>query len=233
MDISERKRGDRQKLARLIAGESNAMQRDRLRSVLRVLQGRQTLEVSASVGRSRAFVQRWAYAYRDGGIEAVQGRTLTAVWAIKGSRPTVVRQNGRKSIWVFTAVEPATGWLLAMPFRDVNTATMQAFLDAAASKLHCREHAVMILDGAGWHRAHKLRWPRRITPLFLSPYSPELNPVERLWPRLREHHWSNRTYADEQALVEEAVRSHRTLRRKDVRSICRTRWITPEDQVAV
>ena len=75
MDVSERKRGDRQKLARLIARESNAMQRDRLRSVLLVLQGRQTLEVSASVGRSRAFVQRWAYAYRDGGIEAVQGRS--------------------------------------------------------------------------------------------------------------------------------------------------------------
>ena len=39
MDISERKRGDRQKLARLIARESNAMQRERLRSVLLVLQG--------------------------------------------------------------------------------------------------------------------------------------------------------------------------------------------------
>lgn len=75
MDISERKRGDRQKLARMIARESNAMQRDRLRSVLLVLQGRQTLEVTATVGRSRAFVQRWAYAYRDGGIDAVQGRT--------------------------------------------------------------------------------------------------------------------------------------------------------------
>ena len=75
MDISERKRGDRQRLARMIARESNAVQRDRLRSVLLVLQGRQTLEVTAAVGRSRAFVQRWAYAYRDGGIEAVQGRT--------------------------------------------------------------------------------------------------------------------------------------------------------------
>lgn len=75
MNISERKRGDRQRLARMIARESNAMQRDRLRSVLLVLQGRQTLEVTATVGRSRAFVQRWAYAYRDGGIEAVQGRT--------------------------------------------------------------------------------------------------------------------------------------------------------------
>jgi len=62
------------------------------------------------------------------------------------------------------AVEPATGWTLAMPFGDVNTATMQAFLAAAASKLHRREHAVMIFDGAGWQCVEKLRWPRRITP---------------------------------------------------------------------
>jgi hypothetical protein len=37
--------------------------------------------------------------------------------------------------------------------------------------------------------------------------------------------------AVEQALVNEAVRSYRTLRRKDIRSICRTRWITPEDDL--
>ena len=120
---------------------------------------------------------------------------------------------------------------MAIPYREVNTETTQAFLDAAAKRLRRREHAVMILDGAGWHCSHKLRWPRRITPLFLPPYSPELNPVERLWHWFREHHWSNRTYADEQALVAEAIRSHRTLRRKDIRSICRVGWVTPEDQV--
>jgi hypothetical protein len=37
--------------------------------------------------------------------------------------------------------------------------------------------------------------------------------------------------AAEQALVEEAIRSNRTLRRKDIRSICRTRWGAPEDEV--
>lgn len=42
----------------MIARESNAMQRDRLRRVLLVPQGRQTREVTATVGRSRAFVQR-------------------------------------------------------------------------------------------------------------------------------------------------------------------------------
>jgi transposase len=177
--------------------------------------------------RPRTRVRIW---FQDEARFGQQG-TLAAVWALKGSRPTVVRQHGRKSIWVFAAVEPATGWSLAIPYREVNTETTQAFLDTAAKRLRRREHAVMVLDGAGWHCSHKLRWPRRITPLFLPPYSPELNPVERLWHWFREHHWSNRTYADEQALVAEAIRSHRTLRRKDIRSICRTRWITPEAQV--
>ena len=102
MDIVERNRGDRRRLIRLIAKESDAMQRDRLRSVLLVLQGRQALEVADAVGRSRRFVQRWAYAYRDGGIEAVcgqptprletasrnfEGRRLRGSWITGSARP--------------------------------------------------------------------------------------------------------------------------------------------------
>ncbi len=171
MDIVERKSGDRRRLARLISTESDAMQRDRLRSGLMVLQGRQALEVADVVGRSRRFVQRWAYAYRDGGLEAVRGRTAPGrqrrlspeqearfvqrvkagatprdgvaslrgpqiqgilgrevgkTFSLNGSRPTVVRQNGRKSILVFGIVDPATGWSMVSPHRDANTATMSS-----------------------------------------------------------------------------------------------------------
>jgi transposase len=105
------------------------------------------------------------------------------------------------------------------PYGQVNTETTQAFRGGAAKRLRLRERAVMIRDRAGWHCSHNLRWPRRITPLFLPPYSPELNSVERMWYRFREHHWSSRTYADEQALVVEAIRIHRTLRRKDISSM--------------
>jgi len=173
--------------------------------------------------RPRTRVRVW---FQDEARFGQQG-TLTAVWALKGSRPTVVRQHGRKSIWVFAAVEQATGWSLAIPHREVNPETTQAFLDASARRLRRREHAVMILDGTGWHGSHKLRWPRRSTP----PYSPEPNPAERLWHWFREHHWSNRTYADEEAPVTAAIGSHRTLRRKDIRSLCRISWVTPEDHV--
>src|SRR5262249_16378338 len=45
-----------------------------------------------------------------------------------------------------------------------------------------------------WHTAGSLVMPANVTALRLPPYSPELNPVERLWHYLREHHWSNRVY---------------------------------------
>ena len=52
MEVVERKRGDLRRLTRLIEKESDAMQRNRLRSVLLALQGRQTREVADTVGRS-------------------------------------------------------------------------------------------------------------------------------------------------------------------------------------
>ncbi len=47
------------------------MQRDRMHSVLLVMQGQKALEVADAVRRSRRFVQRWGYANRDAGIETV------------------------------------------------------------------------------------------------------------------------------------------------------------------
>lgn len=64
-----------------------------------------------------------------------------------------------------------TGWSIAIPYREVNTETTQAFLDAAARRLRRREHAVMSLDGAGWHRSHKLRWPRPLRAVFDTFYA--------------------------------------------------------------
>jgi DDE superfamily endonuclease len=41
---------------------------------------------------------------------------------------------------------------------------------------------VLVLDGAGWHNSSQLKIPYGIHLVFLPPYSPELQPAERLWP---------------------------------------------------
>jgi hypothetical protein len=48
-------------------------------------------------------------------------------------------------------------------------------------------HAVLVLDGAGWHGAASLAIPDNLTLLPLPSYSPELNPVENVWQYLRQN----------------------------------------------
>jgi len=71
MRINERETGDRARLERRARKERVAEQRDRLRAAALAIEGVETLEIQRMLGRSRGFVQRWGYAYRDGGIDAI------------------------------------------------------------------------------------------------------------------------------------------------------------------
>lgn len=122
-------------------------------------------------------VRVWFPEHRQFGTQ----QTLTSAWAAKGSRPTFVRQIGWRGIWVFGIVEPVIGWSMVSPYREVSAATMQQFVYGAAEKCGARQHTVMVLDRAGWHAAKQRKWPRRMMPLLLPPYSTEVNPGGRLW----------------------------------------------------
>lgn len=72
MKVKIRGEGDRERLDTLIAREKVAVQRDRLRAARLALDGGEASEIAVTLGRSRRFVQEWAYAYRDGGVEAIR-----------------------------------------------------------------------------------------------------------------------------------------------------------------
>ncbi len=57
---------------------------------------------------------------------------------------------------------------------------------AKEAELGPTRHAVVVLDGAGWHSAKDLRVPEGVHLVFLPPYSPELQPAERIWPVVNE-----------------------------------------------
>jgi len=64
-------------------------------------------------------------------------------------------------------------------------------------------HAVIVLDGAGWHQTGgRLRIPDNISLLHLPPYSPELNPQENVWQYLRQNQLANRVYDSYDAIVQ-------------------------------
>lgn len=137
-----------------------------------------------------------------------QGST-TNVWAQRGSRPRVVRQTEYRYLWVLGAVCPETGHAEGLLSPRLNTTVVNHFLEQFSSTLAPQEQAVMIWDGAGFHTSKQLRVPTNITLLRLPPYSPELNPIENLWHYLKSHFWSNRAYADYEALEEAAVTAWR------------------------
>ena len=87
--------------------------------------------------------------------------------------------------YIFGAVCPerATGAALVLPY--ANTEAMNLHLAEIARTVAPGAHAVLVLDGAGWHGGKDLAVPDNITLLTLPPYAPELNPVENVWQYLR------------------------------------------------
>lgn len=83
MQIREREAGDGETLRRLVRAEKDAEQKDRYLVAVHALRGRETRDIQEALARSRGFVQRWAYAYRDGGIGALRDKPRG------GSRPKI------------------------------------------------------------------------------------------------------------------------------------------------
>ena len=108
-------------------------------------------------------------------------------------------------------------------------------VDVEAMNIHLAEigrrvaegaHAVLVLDGAGWHTSPKLRVPENISLLPLPRYAPELNPVENLWEFLRANFLSHRVWDSYDAIVDACCHAWNTLMRtpERVASITTRTW---------
>ncbi len=140
-------------------------------------------------------------------------------WFTRGQRPPGLCDQRYSWTHLFAAVRPASGDSFALVLPQVSTVAMNTFLAQFAATLAADEHAVMVLDRAGWHTAKKLDIPRNVTLIWLPPYSPELNPVERVWLYLRERHLSHRLLDTYDAIVDALCRAWNALTTERIRSL--------------
>ena len=156
-----------------------------------------------------------------------QQGTLTHVRATRGSRPVAPKQVGYANLQVVSAVCPATGRAEGLITQELDAAVTQLFLDQLSATIPEKVHVLLVWDGAGWHTANSLVIPKNMTILKLPPYSPELNPVERLWRHLRQRHWPNRVYKGIRELEKAAVCAWRAacLAPETVKSVCRCDYV--------
>ena len=101
-----------------------------------------------------------------------------------GVKPICPFQEVFKSLFLFGAFSPITAnqFLLEMP--ECNTNTFQIYLNEF-SKHHPNEFKIIVLDNGAFHKSKSLIIPENIALVFLPPYSPELNPTEKMWAILK------------------------------------------------
>ena len=110
------------------------------------------------------------------GLLTIQRRILT----IKGVKPLMPYQHKFKNFYLFGAYSPLTGTHFTLELPKCNTDCFQLYLDEF-SKETPDEFKIIILDNGAFHKAAELLVPQNIELLFIPPYSPELNPAEKIW----------------------------------------------------
>jgi hypothetical protein len=131
-----------------------------------------------------------------------QKNTLPRRWARRGSRPSAPKDQRTASAYIFGAICPEKGKGAGLIMPRCDTSAMNEHLKEISRTVDPGAHAVLILDGAGWHIAHDLTVPDNITLLTLPACAPELNPVENVWQFLRDNWLGDRIFASYDDIVE-------------------------------
>jgi len=167
--------------------------------------------------------------------------TLAATLGVKGHRPTVGSRDCKDLLYLLAVVNLVTA--------AVHTNTLESPKDAKrrtgqgktrrlqeAFAAHLRHvgrvyprakhpRVVLVIDNAPWHRGRPIDAALRDNPHLefyrLPSYSPQLNPIERFWKKLRRRATHNRlfdTLADLKGSLRASLCYFQTMRHK-VKSI--------------
>jgi hypothetical protein len=110
-----------------------------------------------------------------------QQGSRTRIWAKKGTRPRVVKQQQFLYEYIYGAVCPGQKQCAAVVLPCANHEGLNVHLKEISVHVPQGRHAVIVQDQAGWHLKKDLCIPSNISILHLPPYSPELNPQEQVW----------------------------------------------------
>ena len=120
------------------------------------------------------------------GILPVVQRRITAC----GVKPVATVDYQYDWFYLYGAVEPRTGERLFLELPRLTAECFQIFIDELAATFADTLN-VMVLDNGRFHHAKSLVIPDNVVLMFLPPYSPELNPIERLWQDIKLKLFSN------------------------------------------
>jgi transposase len=115
------------------------------------------------------------------GLLPLVRRRITAC----GVQPLATVTHTFANFYLYGAVAPTTGESFFLELPWLNTSAFQLWLDHFAGAFP-DSFNLLVLDNGAFHKAQAVQWPANVAAVFLPPYSPELNPIERLWRDLKD-----------------------------------------------
>ena len=146
-----------------------------------------------------ATVEVWSFDEHRLGLKPI----IRKVWAPVGERPIAEVNHRYEWTYLYGFVHPRSGKTEWFILPRVNTTWFNLALKtfAAQTGAGADKQILLVIDGAGWHRSKDLVVPEGIHLEILPPYSPELQPAERLW-RLADEPLVNRAFDQLEQLEE-------------------------------
>jgi len=154
------------------------------------------------------------------GLLTMNHKALT----IKGVKPLCRYQHKFDNVYLLGAFSPIDGSHLLLEMPHCNTDHFQVFLQEL-SKLDKEEFKIILLDNGAFHKAKRLVIPSNIALIYLPPYSPELNPAEKVWWTIKRT-LKNKFFATMKELTNEISLSAKQLSKQSIQQLTAYQYYT-------
>ena len=145
------------------------------------------------------------------------------VWGVRSIKVVQLVQIRRQWRYLFATVNPITGDLC---WTWIDSMSKENTVEALSEIRERSDLRTLVWDGAGSHRSKEVRGIEDINSIVQPPYSPELNPVERIFQEVRRH-TDGRVYEsieEKMSAADDFMRGLASDPRR-VKSLCGWKWI--------
>ena len=111
------------------------------------------------------------------------GRCLTA----KGIKPIVNYKHAFKNTYLYGSFSPINGDSFVYEIEGTTSEIFYLYL-LEFSKYKPKELKIIVIDNAGFHSLKKFNIPDNIKLIRIPPYTPELNPSEKIWHYIKQNY---------------------------------------------
>lgn len=115
------------------------------------------------------------------GLKTFIGKCLTS----KGVKPIVSYQHAFKNTYLYGSFSPLNGNSFVYEIEGTTSEIFYKYL-LEFSKYKPKELKIVVLDNAGFHSLQKYEIPENIKLIRIPPYTPELNPAEKIWQYIKQ-----------------------------------------------